>query len=76
MLATAVYVADSGNNRMVKYDTPDNWPTECNFTDNSVSHADQAISPPGSQFIGQASGQAIKANQGGNPAPRALCPSP
>jgi uncharacterized protein (TIGR03437 family) len=71
VLADSLYVADSGNNRLVKYDPPSNWQTECIPT-TTACPTGQVISPPGSQFIGQIGGQAIKANQGGFPSASTL----
>ncbi len=65
-MSNSVYVADSGNNRIVKYDTPDKWSTECVFTGTPCASG-TLISPPGILFIGQPSGQTTKANQGGVP---------
>ncbi len=67
VLGSNLFVADSGNNRIVKYDAPTSWPTECIPT-TTACPTGQVISPPGSQFIGQIGGQAIKPNQGGPPA--------
>ncbi len=72
VLGNSVYVADTGNNRVVKYDTPDKWPPECVFTagtSSAVCTAGTTISPAGIQFIGQTNGQSIKANQGAQPGP-------
>jgi hypothetical protein len=71
VLGSNLFVADSGNNRIVKYDTPANWPTECIPT-TTACPTGQVISPPGIQFIGQVGGQAIKANQGGFPSASSL----
>jgi sugar lactone lactonase YvrE len=66
VLGNNLFVADTGNNRIVKFDTPSNWPPECvpSASQNGTCPAGTAVSPPGIQFIGQQSGQTIKANQG------------
>jgi uncharacterized protein (TIGR03437 family) len=72
VLANSVYVADTGNNRVVKYDTPDKWTPECVFTAGTssiVCTSGTTISPAGLQFIGQVNGQSIKPNQGVQPGP-------
>ena len=72
VLNNSVYVADSGNNRIVKYDTPDKWGAECVFTPALPCASGTLISPPGILFIGQPSGQTTKANQGGVPSASTL----
>ena len=66
VLNNSVYVADPGNNRIVKYDTPDKWAAECNYTGAPCADNTQ-ISPAGILFIGQPDGESVKANQGGSP---------
>jgi uncharacterized protein (TIGR03437 family) len=66
VLGESVYVADTGNNRIVKYDPPSTWPAECVFT-GQVCPAGTAISPAGAAFVGQIGGQSVKPNQGGLP---------
>ena len=63
-----LYVADNGNNRVVKFDSPANWPTECVYTGQQPCAAGTLISPAGIGFIGQVGGtDAVKANRGGLP---------
>lgn len=65
-LGNNLFVADSGNNRIVKYDTPDRWPAECTpAPDNTLPTCagGSAFSPPALLFIGQSGGQSIKANR-------------
>lgn len=66
MLGNNLLVADTGNNRIVKFDTPDKWPGECIPTQaNQFTCAQGTIfSPVAIQFIGQRDGQSVKANQG------------
>lgn len=66
VLANSLFVADTFNNRVVKFDPPDRWAPECTLT-NGVCAAGTVISPPGIQFIGQLGGQATKPNQAGQP---------
>jgi uncharacterized protein (TIGR03437 family) len=66
VLNNSLYVADTGNHRIVKYDPPDRWPAECVFT-GQLCPAGTTISPPGADFIGQAGGQSVRANRGGLP---------
>jgi sugar lactone lactonase YvrE len=67
VLNNNLYVADTGNHRIVKFDTPDRWPAECAFSSQQLCAAGTAISPAGISFFGQTSGQAVRANQGGLP---------
>ncbi len=67
VLNNSLFVADTGNNRIVKYDPPANWPTECAYTGQQVCPTGTAISPTGAAFIGQIGGQSVRVNQGGLP---------
>lgn len=71
VLNNSVYVADPGNNRIVKYDTPDKWVPECIYT-GTACPSGTLISPPGILFIGQKDGESTKANQGSGPANNTL----
>lgn len=72
VLNNSLYVADTGNNRIVKYDPPATWPTECTFTAGQLCPAGTALSPTGVAFIGQTNGQSVRANQGGLPGANTL----
>jgi uncharacterized protein (TIGR03437 family) len=63
VLGNNLFVADTGNSRIVKYDTPDKWPDEC-APGTAVCAAGTVFSPPILQFIGQPDGQSNAANQG------------
>ena len=65
VLNNQLYVADSGNHRIVRYDSPDKWPAECAFSGQVCTSG--SISPPGALFIGQPDGRSTKPNQLGPP---------
>jgi hypothetical protein len=56
-----LYVADAGGNRIVKYDTPDNWPAEANI---QLPNITTQFSPPMIDVIGQTSLSNGKINKG------------
>ena len=61
-----LYVADSGNSRVVKYDTPDKWQPECPYVAGVLQtcSAGTAFSPIPIAYIGQPSGLDVKPNRG------------
>ena len=69
-----LFVADPGNHRVVKFDSPDRWPTDCNFTSpGPPCAASTAISPTGILFVGQIDGFSVAPNRGQRePGPNSL----
>lgn len=68
VIANKAYVADTGNSRVVVYDSPDKWITECQYTSGMAAQdcaANTALSPTPVGYIGQNnSPTAVKPNQG------------
>ncbi len=60
-----LFVADTFNNRVVKYDTPDKWQVECPYNPAVDCGAGLQFSPTPIAYLGQAnSGEAVKPNNG------------
>ncbi len=73
VLGNNLYVADVGNNRIVRFDTPDKWPVECVPTAATTDNPNPAppscpagTSPAGNLFIGQGNDPtSVRGNRGG-----------
>jgi len=65
VLGNNLFVADAGNSRIARYETPDRWPAECPPPPNGVCAQGTVFSPPISQYIGQIDGKSVKSNRGG-----------
>jgi uncharacterized protein (TIGR03437 family) len=69
VLGNNLYVADTGNSRIARFEAPDRWPAECLPQSAGGScTGTPLISPPIFQFIGQIDGQSVKSNRGGREA--------
>lgn len=62
-LGNNVFVADTGNNRIVKFGTPDTWTAECTLDVNSRC-ATGTFSPVPLAYVGQADGISVQSNRG------------
>lgn len=73
LFGNSLFVADSGNNRVVRYGSPDTWEPVCNFdgTAASICSGNQRISPRPIQFIGQGNDGSIVAGNRGQRQPDA-----
>ena len=63
VIGNQLFVADTPNNRIVKYDSPDKWVAECPVNAVVDCAAGTAFSTP-IAFLGQPSGNQVKLNQG------------
>ena len=67
VLNNSLYVADTGNHRVVKFGTPDTWSAECTL-DTNKRCASGTFSPTPVAYVGQADGISVQANRGNNDA--------
>jgi uncharacterized protein (TIGR03437 family) len=60
-----LFVADTANNRVVEYDTPDKWQSECPYNPAADCGTGLQFSPTPIAYFGQGNnGQAVKVNNG------------
>jgi uncharacterized protein (TIGR03437 family) len=59
-----LFVADTYNNRVVGYDVPANWASECPYNPNAVCGTGTQFSPTPIAYLGQISGETVKPNLG------------